>query len=462
MPGTGFPSGGLASHRTPGGRPSRWWQRHKSNPLQVPLRDGAPAGRRRPPSGPSSGLGLGASGPGTALTSGPTAAGAVHLGGEERLRQQDWVPGVPRTPSALTVKEQEAGGRWGAKATLRVRLGGWPRGTSSGRCRSATSLTSSWLDQVMPRAGARRSPGALGREAGHGQNQAALPHGPPPPPPCPRPRPLTGAPSPAPPRPPSPGRWVRVSGRAPALGGEGGGWGPTWLTQSTGLRKVQLSRRSAAPSACRARARRTEAGASNPQRNGAATESMTTRRTIPRDSSTGTFLRTHSSSASCTGRGGGCHCFPRPCGCDPLMALGLVLPPGPACPRGAGPAAAAGLRPVTRPGCPEPGRGGGAAALPGTRGPWPRPGCTRAPAWPGWGCLSQPRPHRMLLAAGLVGEGAGGLRLSLGSLCLLAGLGPRAPSEPRGPSPDCGLAVCLSAGSPWRMTAAAAAWRMPA
>lgn len=70
------------------------------------------------------------------------------------------------------------------------------------------------------------------------------------------------------------------------------------MMQSAGLWKVQLSRRRAAPSACSCRARGAEAGPSGSQRNGAATESMTTRRAIPRDSSTGTFLLTHSSRVS--------------------------------------------------------------------------------------------------------------------------------------------------------------------
>lgn len=79
------------------------------------------------------------------------------------------------------------------------------------------------------------------------------------------------------------------------------------MMQSTGLRKVQLSRRSVAPSACRRWALGAGLGPSGSQRNGAATESMTTRRTIPRDSSTGTFLCTHSSSVSWR-PGGGRHC----------------------------------------------------------------------------------------------------------------------------------------------------------
>jgi len=72
---------------------------------------------------------------------------------------------------------------------------------------------------------------------------------------------------------------------------------------STGLWKVQLSRRRAAPSACRRRALGTEAAPSNSQRNGAATESMTTKRAMPRDSSAGTFFVTHSRRVSWKPRG---------------------------------------------------------------------------------------------------------------------------------------------------------------
>lgn len=79
---------------------------------------------------------------------------------------------------------------------------------------------------------------------------------------------------------------------------------PTWLMQSTGLRKAQLSRRSSAPSACRRLALRAESAPANSQRNGAATESMTSRRATPRDSSTGTFRLTQSSRVSWKPRGG--------------------------------------------------------------------------------------------------------------------------------------------------------------
>lgn len=76
----------------------------------------------------------------------------------------------------------------------------------------------------------------------------------------------------------------------------------TWLMHSTGLWKALLSSRSTAPRDCRRLALGAEAWLSNSQRNGAATESMTTRRAMPRDSRTGTFLFTHSSKASCGDR----------------------------------------------------------------------------------------------------------------------------------------------------------------
>lgn len=84
--------------------------------------------------------------------------------------------------------------------------------------------------------------------------------------------------------------------RRPGPAGAGGR--PTWLTHSTGLRKVQLSRRSSAPSASRRWALRARAALSNSERKGAATESMTTRRAMPRASSTGTFSLTHCSRVS--------------------------------------------------------------------------------------------------------------------------------------------------------------------
>lgn len=88
---------------------------------------------------------------------------------------------------------------------------------------------------------------------------------------------------------------------------------PTWLMQSTGLRKVLLSRRSVAPRDCRCLARVAEAWPSNAQRKGPATESTTTRRAMPRDSRTGTLVLTHSSKVSC-GSEGWPHglCWPRP------------------------------------------------------------------------------------------------------------------------------------------------------
>lgn len=56
---------------------------------------------------------------------------------------------------------------------------------------------------------------------GHSQNQGAPPTAL-----CPCPWPLTRALCPVPPRPRSPGRWVRVSGRAPPRGRREGGGGP--------------------------------------------------------------------------------------------------------------------------------------------------------------------------------------------------------------------------------------------
>lgn len=78
----------------------------------------------------------------------------------------------------------------------------------------------------------------------------------------------------------------------------GAGGRPTWLTHSTGLRKAQLSRRSSAPSASRRWALRARAAPSNSQRKGAATESTTSSRAIPRASSTGTFSLTQCSRVS--------------------------------------------------------------------------------------------------------------------------------------------------------------------
>lgn len=113
------------------------------------------------------------------------------------------------------------------------------------------------------------------------------------------------------------------------------------MMQSTGLRKAQLSRRSSAPSACRRLALRAESAPANSQRNGAATESMTSRRATPRDSSTGTFRLTQSSRVSWKPRG-----WPSPpAPGDPLLSLTASRPrrgsqalsfsgpsPGPTCP----------------------------------------------------------------------------------------------------------------------------------
>ena len=135
---------------------------------------------------------------------------------------------------------------------------------------------------------------------------------------------------------------------------------------STGLRKAQLSRRSSAPSASRRWALRARAAPSNSQRKGAATESMTTRRAMPRASSTGTFSLTHCSRVS-WGPGGPSASAQSPpstlpC-CFPLLGPSQARPASHPWPR----ARHCRLHPVApprltcrHPGCPHPARGHGA------------------------------------------------------------------------------------------------------
>lgn len=162
------------------------------------------------------------------------------------------------------------------------------------------------------------------------------------------------------------------------------------MMQSTGLRKVQLSRRSVAPSACRRWALGAGLGPSGSQRNGAATESMTTRRTIPRDSSTGTFLCTHSSSVSWRPSGG------RHCPRHPHLPLRLA-PRDPLRPSRLTPESLAGLaRPPCRP-SPRPG--------PVLRGPH---ACLNTWTWP----RRQSQPVPAVITGTAPSSGGSGAALS--------------------------------------------------
>lgn len=241
---------------------------------------------------------------------------------------------------------------------------------------------------------------------------------------------------------------------------------------STGLRKVQLSRRSSAPSACRRRALRAEAAWSNSQRNGAATESMTTRRAMPRDRSTGTFLRTHSSRVSWKPRGGGRH-HPRG---GPLPFSGPVL--GTDHPDH-----------HSHQDCPAPPSGGrkqvcGDLSLSCNQRRLPREDpraaprlCARTPTGPAWGlrCLRAspacpPRPYALCSGqpCPLGPPGPAGLDSALvpsgHTLAILSGT----PESCRVSGMKFDSVLVNSPGclqqspSPWKMTAAAAAWRTPA